>query len=105
MSAIHHGHDDGSYGTTCGAAYYDKADSREFVTCKRCLASLAKRDRAFQRKARATFARNCTKTWRRANRGRAMCGLGFEHWTAVKKGGSRIDDAVHAIAREEGRAL
>jgi len=43
--------------TECGAAYArHRTTDRTAVTCKRCLASLAKRDREFRRKARRRFA-------------------------------------------------
>lgn len=69
--------------TPCGtrALFWCASEDRARVTCKRCLASLAKRDRAFQRKARRQF------------------GFPKSRWLTPK------DDAARAIAREEGRAL
>ena len=71
----------------CGkAARHAATDSaRSAVTCRRCLASLAKRDRAFQRKARGWF--------------------GFERLTSAERVGRKFfaeGEAARAIAREEG---
>ncbi len=50
-------HQDITAPTACGGTGYNfgAVTDRSLVTCKRCLASLAKRDRAFQRKARGWF--------------------------------------------------
>ena len=91
----------------CGrtaALSFDTAD-RTAVTCKRCLKSLASRDRAFQRKARAgikrgqgplPFSVECASEERalRLLRGRAMY--------RARVVGSVA--AARAIAAEEGRA-
>jgi hypothetical protein len=61
---------------------------RSDVTCRRCLVSLAKRDREFQRKARSQF-KTPPQT---AARKQAMRDAGRTH-------------AARAIARDEGRAL
>jgi hypothetical protein len=74
--------------TACRHATTD----RTRVTCKRCLASLAKRDRAFQRKARRGLRNGNTRisaTWDRVS-----------DWPL-----GTSEDAARAIAREEGRAL
>ncbi len=64
--------------------------------CKRCLASLAKRDRAFQRKARRRFSRRATLA---AMAPRTRRAYASDRWRdpALR--------AASAIAREEGRAL
>lgn len=63
--------------------------ARHEVTCKRCLASLAKRDREFQRKARLAFALAFTGTP-----------------TNVYRTAERLRlDSLAAIAREEGASL
>jgi hypothetical protein len=65
------------------------------VTCKRCLASLAKRDREFRAKARLGLRR----TWLAfALRGEAYRVSGY--WDR-----DSAANATRAIAREEGRAL
>jgi hypothetical protein len=63
-NAIHyeheHAHNVGAPLTACGRLpcfrWTTATPDRSGVTCKRCLAALAKRDRAFQRKARAHYA-------------------------------------------------
>jgi hypothetical protein len=66
------------------------SEVRADVTCKRCLASLAKRDRAFQRKARKHRWLDASGEWRFTPAQRAMrCAC----------------EAARAIAAEEGRAL
>ncbi len=55
-----HGLDTEGCHTLCGAdahALVLSSEVRADVTCKRCLASLAKRDREFRRKARKGFRR------------------------------------------------
>jgi hypothetical protein len=64
------------------------SEVRSDVTCKRCLAALAKRDRAFQRKARDFIV----SRWRR-------------HTIVIVPGDRGLWDAARAIAAEEGRAL
>lgn len=91
-------HADYTLGAQCGRGRaHDGVWStvRSDVTCKRCLASLAKRDRAFQRKARKGIGR-----------------ISLEHvyinavrLVAARAGLVRAGDAARAIAREEGRAL
>jgi len=63
---------------------------RTAITCKRCLASLAKRDREFQRKARAWFASPDSPR---------RLGFGRRGHTVF----GQPEDAARAIAREEGR--
>lgn len=63
------------------------------ITCKRCLASLAKRDREFQRKARSRLVSAVLVRIGSGHRLRAEC-----HICARR-------DSARAIAREEGRAL
>jgi hypothetical protein len=77
--------------TTCGSlpCPWLASEFRERVNCKRCLASLTKRDREFQRKARK---------WHGAHVDPA--GLGPTWW-----GQYIYQLSVRAIAREEGRAL
>lgn len=79
--------------TACGASssgiFFCYSEARHEVTCKRCLASLAKRDRAFQRKAR-----------------RMIAGIAFTKPHNVYAADAAMrEDAARAIAREEGRAL
>lgn len=60
--------------------------------CKRCLASLAKRDREFRKKANATLSTSRARLIRR--------------WLSTPNMPypmSHSDDAARAIAREEGR--
>jgi hypothetical protein len=77
--------------TACGASsWVDSTCNRDHVTCKRCLASLAKRDRAFQRKARKQFGPR-DYPWPDGGRGYRLT-LRF-----AKR-------AARAIAAEEGRA-
>jgi hypothetical protein len=62
--------------------------ARADVTCRRCLKTLARRDREFQRKARSAFK--------------------VPPQTAARKQATRDAGRTHAaraIAREEGRAL
>jgi hypothetical protein len=73
---------------TCGAWSDACSTDRTAVTCKRCLASLAKRDREFQRKARNELV---------------------AHWftqphNVYRDAEAARDDADRAIAREEGRS-
>lgn len=70
------------------------------VTCKRCLASLAKRDREFQRKARRGLDSAATRLLRDLDYGdaRQWCAV-FAVW------GDFRDSAARAIAREEGRSV
>ncbi len=81
------------------------ASVRAAVTCKRCLASLAKRDRAFQRKARGTLRRACE----REPHGWNVYSWAFRVLRGVVQGSliplSRSGDAARAIAREEGRSV
>lgn len=79
--------------TPCGGnSYgYGAVTDRTQVTCKRCLASLAKRDRAFQRKARR---------WYRSARGSTI----DRSMRAYDSGRARPRDAARAIAAEEGRS-
>ncbi len=72
----------------CGGVGYNfgSVTNRSLVTCKRCLASLAKRDRELQRKARGWFVRT----------GPARDPLMVRLQSAVT--------AFRAIAAEEGRA-
>jgi hypothetical protein len=99
---VHHIGDDQN--TLCGqwgAHQFTWTFDRTAVTCKRCLASLAKRDRAFQRKARRWFGSQsqCAHMQRTIGRDRAEDAL--HPWRHT----SRKADAARAIAREEGRAL
>lgn len=64
---------------------------RALVTCKRCLASLAKRDREFQRKARQYFA------------DRPLYGDSNTYMVTDFYDVSTAVIAARAIAREEGR--
>ena len=66
------------------------------LDCKRCLASLAKRDRAFQRKARGWFARRAVLS---AMAPRTRRAYASDRWRDASL------NAARAIAREEGRAL
>lgn len=91
MSAVNPVHycDDGR--TPCGRQDFAAIASelRADVTCRRCLASLAKRDKAFQAKARGQFAPFF----------RNMSSYRFKYgWTA-----EHAQRAARAIAREEGR--
>jgi hypothetical protein len=102
IKAIHHGANDGDYTCLCGAASYEQTADRSRVTCKRCLASLANRDREFRAKARrgighlALEPRDAAykRAWRVTNNTRIV---------AARLGLCRIGDAARAIAREEGR--
>lgn len=86
----------GKYETACGGWHNDASSDRSRVTCKRCLASLAKRDREFQQKSRA-----------------GMTHLNYIGWAARQPGvtgeaarkRNMLRNSVRAIAREEGRAL
>jgi hypothetical protein len=71
--------------------------NRSSVTCKRCLKALAKRDRAFQRKARETLA---------ASRGRSRSSAPCP-WVPGGCGACLVcaAPAARAIAAEEGRLL
>ena len=84
----------------CGKApgiFVCYSTDRSAVTCKRCLASLAKRDRAFQRKARKGLERT---TYRGAS-GAIYIGTTLESAVCSKP----RRDAARAIAREDKRAL
>jgi len=78
-------------GATSGGIFFCYSEARHEVTCKRCLASLAKRDREFQRKARRRFART-ERRWEPY--ARAAIKAQRPKWFA--------EDAARAIAREEG---
>ena len=75
--------------------------------CKRCLASLAKRDREFQRKAKQTVARLHTRTHQRTHDGR-FTGLPFDQWHYLARATWGMNmlgvAAARAIASEEGRS-
>lgn len=80
-----------SLGVSCGrirARDYICSSNRADVTCKRCLASLAKQDREFRAKARSQFAHTSPP----ALDPRYRVG-----------GPLPCFDAARAIAREEGR--
>lgn len=81
-------------GAHCAQRTRDRVASevRSDVTCKRCLASLAKRDREFQRKARRHF--------REAERG-AIQAIGRDRLDELMASMLRAS-AARAIAREEG---
>ena len=89
MNATLHSFGDFSATTACGIPASQRfcyATEGEAVTCKRCLASLAKRDRKFQGKARGWF------------------GTRPAHHAGMIADRFRMA-AARAIAREEGRAL
>lgn len=69
----------------CGKPVRHTATARPAVTCKRCLASLAKRDRAFQRKARSWYGAR-PRRWN-----------GWDPYAARQA-------AARAVAAEEGRS-
>ena len=69
--------------------------------CKRCLASLAKRDRAFQRKARGYLSKRGNYTGRQCPWAAPGCGRCLVCTSNRAKGS---DSAARAIAAEEGRA-
>ena len=91
--------------TACGhTGYgYGAVTDRSAVTCKRCLASLAKRDREFQRKARKWWKPPtgpvATRPWER-NGWIMQTRLPSWPYTIWKFQA----DSARAIAREEGRA-
>ena len=88
------------------------ATDRARVTCKRCLASLAKHDREFQRKARQQFRpdpRHELHVFRGIDNGRADAAraIAREKTEAGTLLGFRQGCEAHAaraIAREEGRS-
>lgn len=90
------------YPAACGAWSEDSTGpGREQVTCKRCLTSLAKRDREFQKKARRQFsAKN-----RERQINAYLDSVGIPRWKGVSGDvpWARKGDAARAIAREEGR--
>jgi hypothetical protein len=69
------------------------SDDRVLVTCKRCLASLAKRDREFRAKAAQWL--EPVKSFRRLAH--------LDQQESVLRGRGRMSDTAAAIAREEGR--
>lgn len=83
-------------GAMCGAGAGECTmhiiGDRTAVTCKRCLASLAKRDREFQRKAR-----------RHVVMGHGRSFTDEQRLAVFVAGRSTWRDAARAIAREEGR--
>lgn len=82
---VHYG-----YPAACGAWSEDSTGSgREQVTCKRCLASLARRDREFRAKARRGMTH--------ANY------IGVARYFAIHRAEIMKANAARAIAREEGR--
>lgn len=86
-------YDSGCHGV-CGACARYTTTDRAQVTCKRCLASLAKRDREFQRKARRFLEHD------RGEFGARLSAFGFGlGWSGFFR-----EQAFRAIAREEGRA-
>ena len=95
----------GACDTACGQSYVFVLTEGPGmpVTCKRCLASLAKRDREFQRKARKwwTAPRNyrpdgpATNGWRLLTQSPA--------WPLTEW--KMLSSAEEAIAREEGRPV
>lgn len=85
---------DETYYTLCGAVCLSTALATEEpgqVTCKRCLASLAKRDREFRRKARAAWPKYYPNRFGVTEFPWNPC-YSLAHYTAPA-----------AIAREEGR--
>ncbi len=98
-----HGLDaEGCY-TLCGAGAHALVLSsgvRADVTCKRCLASLAKRDREFRRKARRWFAAH---TWH-AESGNYYVGATFDSARYAWGPATFRIAAKRAIAAEEGRS-
>lgn len=89
----------GAPGTACGRwadGNVVVSEIEKDCTCRRCLASLAKRDREFRTKARAQLAR----TWWVAASGNRYMGWSFDDavWVHTPR---YLADA--AIAREEGR--
>jgi hypothetical protein len=84
--------------TACGGLSYGfgATTDRSEVTCKRCLASLAKRDREFQRKARRWWGFPAGRVIERAIYMRSA------DWPLTSWKGR--ENAARAIAREEGRA-
>jgi len=69
-------------------------EHRVSVTCKRCLASLAKRDGAFRRKCRHHFA---------AARREAIGRIGLDRYDELGVSAQKAR-AARAIAAEEGRS-
>jgi hypothetical protein len=64
------------------------SSNREHVTCKRCLASVAKRDREFQRKSRVE-----------------MAAIAFtKPHNVYQEDREKREDSECAVAREEGRS-
>ena len=80
----------------CGISLWSShfTSNRARVTCKRCLASLVRRDREFQRKARRQFRDGPARL-------RSYCA---EAAFQELHGRTTFGDATRAIAREEGRA-
>jgi hypothetical protein len=94
-------HSDITDPVACGGRGYNfgSVTDRARVTCKRCLASVAKRDRAFQRKARKGIALPPYHFPRGVWPGPRLPPLAVHHAIRLR------EDSARAIAREEGRAL
>jgi hypothetical protein len=90
----------------CGAVARHASTDRAAVTCKRCLASLAKRDRAFQRKARGYIGGFASGVRGRADDQHAL----WHHRDTIGTRAHALHvvqqaNAACAIAREEGRGI
>ena len=97
MSNTHfHGDDQTTLCGQNGGHCYSTTGDRSSITCKRCIASLAKRDRAFQRKARKGIALPPYHFPPGVWPSRALPPLAVHHSIRLR------EDAARAIAREEG---